>query len=261
MQLDNTAALVTGGASGLGAATAAALAAQGRLASSPSTCRPSIDNAADRRRRHLRRRPTSPTPTQVRSAPSSRPRRTGAAAHRRQLRRHRPVGADPGQEGRARPRRSTPTVVQVNLVGTFNVLALAAERDRADRPRRAGPARRHREHRLHRGVRRPGRPGGVRLVQGRHRRPHPAGGAGPGAVRHPGLHDRARASSRPRCWPPSRRSSGPAWPPACRSRSGSRGPTSTPQLALAIIDHDYLNGEVIRMDGALRMAPALTHPA
>ena len=26
-------------------------------------------------------------------------------------------------------------------------------------------------------------------------------------------------------------------------------------LALAIVDHDYLNGEVIRMDGALRMAP------
>jgi NAD(P)-dependent dehydrogenase (short-subunit alcohol dehydrogenase family) len=26
-------------------------------------------------------------------------------------------------------------------------------------------------------------------------------------------------------------------------------------LALALIDHDYLNGEVIRMDGALRMAP------
>jgi NAD(P)-dependent dehydrogenase (short-subunit alcohol dehydrogenase family) len=27
------------------------------------------------------------------------------------------------------------------------------------------------------------------------------------------------------------------------------------QLALAIVEHDYLNGEVIRMDGALRMAP------
>jgi NAD(P)-dependent dehydrogenase (short-subunit alcohol dehydrogenase family) len=26
-------------------------------------------------------------------------------------------------------------------------------------------------------------------------------------------------------------------------------------LALAIVDHDYLNGETIRMDGALRMAP------
>ena len=26
-------------------------------------------------------------------------------------------------------------------------------------------------------------------------------------------------------------------------------------LALAIVDNDYLNGETIRMDGALRMAP------
>ncbi len=32
-------------------------------------------------------------------------------------------------------------------------------------------------------------------------------------------------------------------------------PDEYARLALAIIDHDYLNGEVIRMDGALRMAP------
>ena len=32
-------------------------------------------------------------------------------------------------------------------------------------------------------------------------------------------------------------------------------PDEYAQLALAVIDHDYLNGEVIRMDGALRMAP------
>ncbi len=32
-------------------------------------------------------------------------------------------------------------------------------------------------------------------------------------------------------------------------------PDEFAQLALAIIEHDYLNGEVIRMDGALRMAP------
>lgn len=32
-------------------------------------------------------------------------------------------------------------------------------------------------------------------------------------------------------------------------------PDEYAQLVLAIIDHDYLNGEVIRMDGALRMAP------
>ena len=32
-------------------------------------------------------------------------------------------------------------------------------------------------------------------------------------------------------------------------------PEEYARLALAIVDHDYLNGEVIRMDGALRMAP------
>ena len=32
-------------------------------------------------------------------------------------------------------------------------------------------------------------------------------------------------------------------------------PAEFAKLALAIVDHDYLNGETIRMDGALRMAP------
>ena len=32
-------------------------------------------------------------------------------------------------------------------------------------------------------------------------------------------------------------------------------PTEYAQLAVMIIEHDYLNGEVIRMDGSLRMAP------
>ncbi|MEU5691053.1 SDR family NAD(P)-dependent oxidoreductase [Actinosynnema sp. NPDC020468] len=32
-------------------------------------------------------------------------------------------------------------------------------------------------------------------------------------------------------------------------------PEEFAKLALAIVDHDYLNGEVVRMDGALRMAP------
>jgi NAD(P)-dependent dehydrogenase (short-subunit alcohol dehydrogenase family) len=32
-------------------------------------------------------------------------------------------------------------------------------------------------------------------------------------------------------------------------------PDEYAQLVLSIVDHDYLNGEVIRMDGALRMAP------
>ncbi len=32
-------------------------------------------------------------------------------------------------------------------------------------------------------------------------------------------------------------------------------PAEFAQLAAFIVEHDYLNGEVIRMDGALRMAP------
>ena len=32
-------------------------------------------------------------------------------------------------------------------------------------------------------------------------------------------------------------------------------PDEYAQLAQMIIEHDYLNGEVIRMDGSLRMAP------
>ncbi|MFN3973623.1 MAG: 3-hydroxyacyl-CoA dehydrogenase, partial [Gemmobacter sp.] len=32
-------------------------------------------------------------------------------------------------------------------------------------------------------------------------------------------------------------------------------PEEYAELAMFLVDHDYLNGEVIRMDGALRMAP------
>ena len=32
-------------------------------------------------------------------------------------------------------------------------------------------------------------------------------------------------------------------------------PEEYAQLATMIVEHDYLNGETIRMDGALRMAP------
>jgi len=32
-------------------------------------------------------------------------------------------------------------------------------------------------------------------------------------------------------------------------------PPEYAQLALFLVAHDYLNGEVVRMDGALRMAP------
>ncbi|AWH94144.1 hypothetical protein A6035_17555 (plasmid) [Dietzia lutea] len=52
---------------------------------------------------------------------------------------------------------------------------------------------------------------------------------------------------------------------ACSRRRGGYQPRPFPsrlgrpsdyaQLANAIVEHDYLNGESFRMDGALRMAP------
>ncbi len=60
-------------------------------------------------------------------------------------------------------------VVEVNLIGTFNVLRLSAERIAQQRADRRG-ARRHHQHRLGRGVRGPDRPGRVLGIQGRRRR-------------------------------------------------------------------------------------------
>ena len=61
-------------------------------------------------------------------------------------------------------------VIDINLVGTFNVTRLAAIGHVADRPRRRRRPWRHRQHRLGRRARGPGRPGRLHRLQGRHRR-------------------------------------------------------------------------------------------
>ena len=68
--------------------------------------------------------------------------------------------------------------IRVNLVGTFNVIRLAAAVMTAERAARVGRTRRDHQHRVDCGLRRPDRPAGLRGVEGRHRRPDPAGGAG-----------------------------------------------------------------------------------
>ena len=45
---------------------------------------------------------------------------------------------------------------------------------------------------------------------------------------------------------------------ACRSRSGWASPTEFAALAQHIVENGYLNGEVIRLDGAVRFQPTLT---
>ena len=65
-------------------------------------------------------------------------------------------------------------VIKVNLIGTFNVLRLAAAGDGRQRARRRRRARRLRQHRLDRRLRRPDRPGRLLGVKGRDRRTHAA---------------------------------------------------------------------------------------
>ena len=69
-------------------------------------------------------------------------------------------------------------IIEINLIGTFNVLRLAASGMSGERARRARRARRDRQHRVGRRVRRSDRPGRVLGVEGRRRRrsrsPRPA---------------------------------------------------------------------------------------
>ena len=117
-------------------------------------------------------------------------------------------------------------VVEINLIGTFNVLRLGAERIAQTRPGRRG-ARRHRQHRVGRGVRRPDRSGRVLGVQGRRRRHDPADRARPGQQGYPRRDDRPRPVRHPVAGRPAR--AGPASRSAsrCRTPAGWATPTST----------------------------------
>ncbi len=253
MQLDDTAAIVTGGASGLGAATAAALAAKGAQVFAldlPAA----IETAPEVDGRHLRRRRRH-RPRAGRGRRRDRRRRRRPAAHGGQLRGHRPVDADPGQEGRARPR----ALRQGGPGQPGRHLQRARPgrgEDRRHRAARARPARRRRSTppRSRRTTARSARPPTPPPRAGSSASPCPppatwrstASGCctiAPGIVETPDAGDRLggvpRRARRRRAVPAR------AW----------AGPRSTPQLALSMVEHDYLNGEVVRMDGALRMAP------
>ena len=185
-------ALVAGGASGLGRGDlAGAGGGRGRGRRSPT----STPRRARRWRRDRRRgassRPTSPTPR--RSPPrSSGPRAPTAACASR--------SAAPGSAGPSgSPTRAAPTtsryfsnVVKVNLIGSFNVLRLAADAMSANEPDDGGRARGLRQHRLDRRLRRPDRPDRLRRLQGRHRRHDPARRARHGLARRPRDDDRPR---------------------------------------------------------------------
>ena len=249
MQLANTAAIVTGGASGLGAATARALAGQGAHVFALDLG-PGIDAApVVAGVEYLETDVTQPE--QVRSAVA----RARAGAPLRTVVSCAGIGPSMRILGKKTHDLDLyATVIQINLIGTFNVLTLAAEaiaETEADEQGQRGVIINTASIAAYDGQvgqaayssSKAGIVGltlpavrdlaqyGIRVVT-----------IAPGIVETPMLatvSDEFRASLAASVPFPKRLAR----------------PEEYAQLALAIIDHDYLNGEVIRMDGALRMAP------
>lgn len=250
MQLADTAAIVTGAASGLGAATAAALAAQGAtvfgldlpgsLESAPSV-------------HGVTYVPTDVTdPEQVAAAVATAaegaPLRTvvncaGIGPSARILSRKGPH--DLGLYAK---------IIQVNLIGTFNVLTLAAEQI-AQTPELEHGAR---------GV--VINTASIAAFDGQvGQAAYSSSKGGVVGLTLPAARDLAQYGIRVNVIAPGIVETPMLATVSEEFRAGLAAgvpfpqrlarPDEYAQLALAIIDHDYLNGEVIRMDGALRMAP------
>jgi len=251
MQVRDTTALVTGGASGLGAATAAALAGEGAtviVLDLPAAIEQAPEVAGVH---YVATDITAPddvaAAVQV-AAESETPLRTVVSC----------AGIGPsmrilGKKG-AHDLAFYAKVVQVNLIGTFNVMTLAAEQIATTEPLEDGA----------RGViintasvaafdgqvgqaayaSSKGGVVGLTLPAARDLAQHGirVNTICPGIVETPMLatvSDEFRAGL----------AAGVPFP----QRLGR--PSEYAELALDLIRHDYMNGETIRMDGALRMAP------
>jgi NAD(P)-dependent dehydrogenase (short-subunit alcohol dehydrogenase family) len=251
MQLDHTAAIVTGGASGLGAATATALAANGARVFAFD-----LPQAVD----------TAPVvagveyvAADVSSADQVRAGVTAAATAGVPLRTVVNC-AGIGSSMRILGKKGVhdldlyAKVVQVNLIGSFNVLALASERIAQTDPDEHGQrgviintaSIAAYEGQVGQAAYSSSKGGIVGLTLPAARDLAQYGirvcTIAPGIVETPMLatvSDEFRAAL----------AAGIPFP----QRLGR--PDEYARLALAIIDHDYLNGETIRMDGALRMSP------
>ena len=177
--------IVTGGASGLGAATAARAVGRRRAGRHR---RPQGGRGAGARRelgaqaRFVR---TDVTDEASATRPCSWQR--GASADCRASSTARASCTARRSLGREGPRSLAGfrRAVEINLIGTFNMIAPRRRRHGQGRAERGRRARRHRQHRVGRGVRRPDRAGGLQRVEGRRGRHDAAHRARAGALRHP----------------------------------------------------------------------------
>ncbi len=249
MQLNDTAAIVTGGASGLGHATAVALAKQGvdvyALDLNVDDA-PAVDGVT-----YVQTDVTDPAQVQAavdRAAGSSSPLRivvncAGIGPSMRILGKKGPHDLD-----------LYATVVKVNLIGSFIVLTLAAEKIAASDPLEDGQ----------RGV--VINTASIAAYDGQvGQAAYSSSKGGIVGLTLPAARDLAQYGIRVATIAPGIVETPMLATVSEEFRAGLAAGVPFPQrlgrpeeyakLALAIIDHDYLNGEVIRMDGALRMAP------
>ncbi|MFJ4620902.1 SDR family NAD(P)-dependent oxidoreductase [Streptomyces sp. NPDC088812] len=251
MQLENTAALVTGGASGLGAATARALAERGATVFALDL-KDGIDRAPDVAGvTYVAADVTDPE--QVRAAVAG---AAGAGVPLRTVVNCAGIGPSMRILGRkgVHDLALYAKVIQINLIGTFNVLALASEAiagTEADGDGQRGvivntASIAAYDGQIGQAAYSSSKGGVVGLTLPAARDLAQYGirvcTIAPGVVETPML---ATVSKEIR----TSLAAGVPFPHRLAR------PEEYARLALAIVDHDYLNGETIRMDGALRMAP------
>jgi len=257
MKLDQTAAIVTGGASGLGAATATALAEHGArvfaldlgpaIAEAGGTDRPAGSGAIEYVETDVTDEDAVRRAVQT-AVGSGLPLRTVVNC----------AGIGPSTRilGKRGPHDLGlfTKVVQVNLCGSFNVLTLAAEAVAATEPDEHGQ----------RGV--VINTASIAAYDGQiGQAAYASSKGGIVGLTLPAARDLAQYGIRVNTIAPGIVDTPMLATVSDDFRAGLAAgvpfpkrlarPDEYAQLALAIIEHDYLNGEVVRMDGALRMAP------
>ena len=251
MQIKDTAAIVTGGASGLGAATAAALAAQGAKVFAfdlPAGIEgaPQVDGveyvAVD-----------VTDPEQVQAAVDT---AAGAGVPLRTVVNCAGIGPSMRILGKKGPHDLAlyAKIVQINLIGSFNVLTLAAEKITQTQALEDGA----------RGV--IINTASIAAYDGQiGQAAYASSKGGIVGLTLPAARDLAQHGIRVLTIAPGIVETPMLATVSDEFREGLAAgvpfpkrlarPDEYAQLAQMIIEHDYLNGEVIRMDGSLRMAP------
>ncbi|MBO7940886.1 MULTISPECIES: SDR family NAD(P)-dependent oxidoreductase [Streptomyces] len=251
MQLAHTAALVTGGASGLGAATAKALAGAGARVFALDL-KDGVDKAPAVE--GITYVPADVTdPEQVRAAVAT---AAGSGVPLRTVVNCAGIGPSArilGKKG-VHDLALYAKVIQINLVGTFNVLALASE----------AIAETEADENGQRGV--IVNTASIAAYDGQiGQAAYSSSKGGVVGLTLPAARDLAQYGIRVCTIAPGIVETPMLATVSEEFRAGLAAgvpfprrlalPEEYAKLALAIVDHDYLNGETIRMDGALRMAP------